>query len=278
MATITQAIKSILNGTKTPTATTSDLKSALGTLYDFVTDLLGTDSANKAAARAALGAIERAGMRNLLINADFRINQRAYISGQITTSTNQYCLDRWRVSTLGQAATFVTDANGRMVTAPAGGIEQIIEGGLIDGGTYAIDWEGTASCTVGGTARTKGATFTLTANTNVAVKFSGGTVTRARLCPNSAAAWETRPLELETALCLRYYERNTASYCYMGVTSGQHTIFFTVPKRITPSVSINNQLLTTSYVSADVDHFVVSSGSTNPHAFFWTADAELTAV
>lgn len=278
MATITDAVKSILNGTKVPMATTSDMKSALGTLYDFFTELLGTNSADKAAARAALGAVERAGLRNILINADFRVNQRAYVSGQVTTAANQYSLDRWRIVTLGQSATFATDANGRIVTAPAGGIEQIIEGGMIIGGTYAIDWEGTATCTVGGTARTKGSTFTLTANTNVAVRFSGGTVTRARLCPNSAAAWETRPLELEAALCLRFYERMTAAYCYMGVTSGQHSVFFTVPKRIAPTVSITNQLLTTSFVSADVDHFVVSSASTNPHAFFWTADAELTAV
>lgn len=46
--------RNILDGTALPV--TSQMKTALGSLRDYCSDLLGTDSSNKAAARAALGA------------------------------------------------------------------------------------------------------------------------------------------------------------------------------------------------------------------------------
>lgn len=47
--------RNIFDGTKSPAPTVADMKGALGTLRDFLSDLLGTDSGNKAASRAALG-------------------------------------------------------------------------------------------------------------------------------------------------------------------------------------------------------------------------------
>lgn len=47
--------RDILDGTKLPATTTSDMKTALGSLRDYLAGLLGTDSTDKAAARAALG-------------------------------------------------------------------------------------------------------------------------------------------------------------------------------------------------------------------------------
>jgi len=46
--------RNILDGTALPV--TSQMKTALGSLRDYCSDLLGTDSGNKAAARTALGA------------------------------------------------------------------------------------------------------------------------------------------------------------------------------------------------------------------------------
>ena len=46
--------RNILDGTALPV--TSQMKTALGSLRDYCSDLLGTDSSNKAAARTALGA------------------------------------------------------------------------------------------------------------------------------------------------------------------------------------------------------------------------------
>jgi hypothetical protein len=145
--------------------------------------------------------------RNKIINGNFNINQRAYVSGTNTTGANQYTLDRWRVVTSGQNITFVADGNGFTVTAPAGGIEQVIEGINIEGGTYVLNWTGTATAAVNGTARAKGESFTLTANTNATVKFSSGTVGLVQLEAGSVATpFEHRNISTETALCRRYYE------------------------------------------------------------------------
>ena len=46
--------RNILDGTKSPATTTSDMKTALGSLRDYLAGLLGTDSTNLVAARAAL--------------------------------------------------------------------------------------------------------------------------------------------------------------------------------------------------------------------------------
>jgi hypothetical protein len=48
--------KNILDGSKLPATTTGEMKSALGTLRDFLFGLLGGDSTDTAGARAALGA------------------------------------------------------------------------------------------------------------------------------------------------------------------------------------------------------------------------------
>lgn len=47
--------KDLLDGSKTPKTSTREMKNALGELRDYLSGLLGTDSADKAAAREALG-------------------------------------------------------------------------------------------------------------------------------------------------------------------------------------------------------------------------------
>lgn len=107
--------------------------------------------------------------------------------------------------TSGQAATFTTTGAGRTVTAPSGGIEQVIEGASIGGGTYVINWTGTASCIVNGVSRVKGSTFTLTAGSNATVRFSSGTVTDVQIEPGQVVtAFELRPAAVELMLCQQY--------------------------------------------------------------------------
>jgi len=122
-----------------------------------------------------------AGFRNLLINGNPTINQRAYVSGTNTTGANQYTLDRWRVVTSGQNITFSDSAGVRTVTAPAGGVEQVIEGGSIIGGTYTLSWTGTATATVNGVACLNGGNVTLTGGADSTVRFIGGTFSLAQL-------------------------------------------------------------------------------------------------
>lgn len=47
--------KNVLDGSKTPKTNTREMKTALGDLRDYLSDLLGTDSSDKEAARIALG-------------------------------------------------------------------------------------------------------------------------------------------------------------------------------------------------------------------------------
>lgn len=158
--------------------------------------------------------------RNLLVNGNFAINQRVYVSGAATGIANQVTLDRWRVVTSGQNLTFGAAAPDRVVTAPAGGIEQIIEAGWIVGGVYALSWTGTATATVNGVAVTNGSqTASLPANTAVTVRFTGGTVGLAQFEPTYVTPYERRPPGVELLLCQREYSKSYAQGTVPGTAT-----------------------------------------------------------
>jgi hypothetical protein len=277
MANLTTAIRSILTGTKTPAATQPEFRAAMATFYDFVTELLGTDSTNKAAARIALGTIDRGGLRNTVINADFRINQRGYAGGA-TVGANQYTYDRWRLITQGTSLSAAADGAGLAVTVPAGGLEQVIEGALIDGGLYSVDWTGTATCTIDGVAALKEASVTLTAGTNVSLKFFGGTLSRVLLTPGATGVWEARPLALELLLALRYFEQPSEYGIFNGGVNSEHTQRFLVAKRSPRTVTVTSQSGSVSLVGGTTngDGFtVVGAGAAGNRIFSWFVDAEL---
>jgi hypothetical protein len=146
--------------------------------------------------------------RNKLMNAQGLINQRNYVSGDATTTANQYTLDRWRVVTSTQNLTFSTTNNVTTFTAPAGGVEQVIEGVNIESGTYVLNWTGTATATVNSIARSKGETFSLTGGSNVTVRFNSGTFSLPQLEKGpTPSSFEYRPIGTELALCQRYFEK-----------------------------------------------------------------------
>jgi len=187
------------------------------------------------------GAGQLAG-RNRIINGQGRINQRGYVSGTATVGANQYTLDRWRVVTSGQSLTFTGTDAGRTMTAPAGGCEQVIEGVNIEGGTYVINWTGAATCTVNGTARGKGDTFTLTANTNATVRMVGGTFTDVQLELGALPTpFERLPISEELGWCERYYETGLLGMtAYQAAGSGfGATVPMRVIKRAVPSVAFS---------------------------------------
>jgi hypothetical protein len=184
----------------------------------------------------------RVGFRNLLHNARFVINQRGYVSGTATTVANQYTLDRWRVVVSGQNVTFADSDNIRTVTAPAGGIEQVIEGINIQSGTYTLNWTGTATATVAGGAVTKGGNVTLTGNVDVTVRFSSGTVSVPQLEPGSVATpAEFLPRALDLSMCQRYFEVAHPSHRVSNQLSGEFvytSASFRVEKRATPTLVV----------------------------------------
>jgi hypothetical protein len=149
--------------------------------------------------------------RNLIINGQGRINQRGYVSGAATIAANQYTLDRWRVVVSGQSLTFTGSDARRTMTAPAGGVEQVVEGENITAfGNYVINFSGSATCRVNGVIRSPGVSFTLPANTNVTVRFESGTFTDVQLEQNGwPSVFEYLPLGVELSRCQRYYFADT---------------------------------------------------------------------
>ena len=182
-----------------------------------------------------------AGFRNDIINGNPTINQRGYVSGTATSGANQYTLDRWRVVTSGQSITWTDSANVRTVTAPAGGVEQVIEGNNIYSGTYTLSWTGTATATVNGTSVAKGGNFSLTGGSNATVKLSSGTFALVQLEPGIVATpFEMRPFGTELALCQRYFETGDLNIRRGSSEAGQgqlEIIRFCVTKRTAPTIA-----------------------------------------
>lgn len=201
----------------------------------------GTGATTAAAARDNLGIGQSISFRNRLINALGVVNQRAYPSGTATTTANQYTVDRWRVVTLGQNLTYSTTANGSTMTAPAGGLEQVIEGNNIEGGVYTLSWTGTATATVNGTSITNGGnTPSLSAGTNVTIRFTGGTVYRPQFEFGTVITpFELRPFGYELSMCQRYYEVGVGNQGGVGsvAVGNQYSIPFKVTKRVAPTIN-----------------------------------------
>jgi hypothetical protein len=148
------------------------------------------------------------GTKNLIINGNPVINQRGYVSGTPTSGANQYTLDRWRVVVSGQSVSWADSAGIRTITAPAGGMEQVIEALNNLGGVHTLSWTGTATATVDGNSVTNGSQVTLTGNTNVTIRLTGGTWSRLQLEPgNFATPFERRQYGAELVLCQRYFQK-----------------------------------------------------------------------
>ena len=195
-----------LDGEKQPTLTAGSI----------TTSLIANNAITSA--KMANGGAEF-GMRNRLINAQGIINQRGYVSGTATSGANQYTLDRWRVVTSGQNLTFTTTNNVTTFTAPAGGVEQVIEGVNLESGTYNLNWTGNATATVGGTSVANGGSISVTGGTNLTIRFTGGTFSLPQFEKGTQATpFEWRPYGQELALCQRYYYKQNTSGANGGYT------------------------------------------------------------
>lgn len=163
------------------------------------------------------------GSRNRLINGNFGINQRSYVSGAATTA-GQYTLDRWKVTGTG-GITFSTTANVTTVTIPSGQtLQQVIEGVNLQSGTHVLSWSGTAQGRIDGGAYGASGAVTATAvgSTNMTVEFNAGTLSLVQLEEGSLASrFEQRPITVELALCQRYLPAFAGTGAALGLFSGQ---------------------------------------------------------
>lgn len=183
------------------------------------------------------------GLVNLLDNAGFQVNQRLYVSGAAVGAPNAYTLDRWRVVTSGQALAWSDSAGVRTVTAPAGGVEQVIEGSRIAADAHTLSWTGTAVATVNGNAVPNGGAVTLAGGANATVRFSNGAVALPQLQRGRIATpFEGRHPAVEFLLCARYCQRIEQVVLFRTTDTGNFaggvTSFGLLTRmRATPSVS-----------------------------------------
>ena len=235
---------------------------------------------------ALLRSSPMAGLRNLVINANPIINQRAYASGAATVVANQYTLDRWRVVTSGQAVSWSDSVGVRTVTAPAGGMEQVIEGTGLIGGPHTLNWNGTATATVNGATVAKRGQVVLQGGTNATLRLTGGSWDRVQLEMGPLATpFEFRPQAAETVLCQRYYENGTAICGYPAYTNAtiQYVPMRVVRKRATPTVGSSGSGLANIFSAAPIAispsdfYFDVRASAAGNCAITlsWAADAEL---
>jgi hypothetical protein len=194
--------------------------------------------------------------RNILLNGNFLINQRVYVSGTATAS-GTYMHDRWKSTTTNSNYTFTQGTPDTTITIAAGTIAQIVEDKNVAGGVYTLSWTGTATARIainGGTTSGSYAASPITtssanAGQTITVEFSTGTLGKIQLEPGAIATpYERQIYSDELVQCQRYcvnYNSATASGLYLRYLFGQNVLTtnlqgaFTlpVPMRITPTLT-----------------------------------------
>ena len=203
------------------------------------------------------------GLRNLLINPNFAVNQRVFAGGSLPSGA--YGFDRWKAGAGGCLLTRATD--GTMTLT--GTLVQVIEAPGLAGQTVTVSVENptsTLSVDVAGAAGTitagsgrRALTLTLpsAATGHVAVMLSGTAASFIRPMASRGAmphGYERLPFGLTLALCQRYYEKSydlaavpggvstagsrltRASLAGQSILDGFATVF-AVRKRATPTIT-----------------------------------------
>ena len=201
----------------------------------------------------AASAYLRPVLKNCIINGNFQVNQRAYVSGA-AVGTGLYGHDRWKMAASGDTYTYATALNVTTVTIPAGKVlQQVIEGNNLQSGMYTLSWTGTAQGKIGaGSYGDSGITGLAVGGTDLTIEFGPGTVSLVQFEAGATkTAFEFRPHGFEELLCKRYYEKsyNAATAPGTATTDGSlafiagkagalsqyGSVKFSVEKRATPT-------------------------------------------
>lgn len=201
------------------------------------------------------------GGKNLLINGDFRINQRAYASAA-TLASGIYGHDRWKGGASGGDYSFTQLKSSTQITVAANKtLIQVVEDTNVVGGSFVLSWSGTCQARYGLNTATPSGSYAAspvliagqTAGTTMSVEFGNGasscTLSTAQLETGSTpSTFEYQPLPVELSKAQRYFEViSSASGGGMGVGVAQAastsravlSITWKVQKRIAPTVTLS---------------------------------------
>jgi len=233
-------------------------RAALEKLQSNDTELYGLAAAN---ASAIADINPYCGLRNLLINGDGRVNQRAFAGGALAANTYGY--DRWRALGAASAITFGTttislqgtncqimespDVGNATVTVSVSNPSGPITVSLQPDGTTVTTATGIIPAGAGLQKVTLPIPATLTGNVFVLLTVAGtvtidGPAKRAGIqleLGSVASPFERRLIPLEMMMCQRYYEARGAYLNGYGAasTSVAFDIPFAVPKRAAPTIT-----------------------------------------
>jgi hypothetical protein len=175
-----------------------------------------THAATKAYVDSAVG-------KNKIINGNFIVNQRVYVTNTETAS-GVYTHDRWKAGSSGCKYTFTTANVPTTITIPASdSLIQVIEGINLETATYTVSWSGTSQGKeAGGTYADSGFTVSCTAGTNLTLEFDDGTLTNVQMEKGSVATpYEHRLYGDELARCQRYYQQFADRHMGLTASSSQ---------------------------------------------------------
>jgi len=223
--------------------------------------------------------------RNLLINGDFRINQREYASGA-TTAANGYTLDRWYTRLATGTFQFSAAPQGQPVTIGTSGVEryfaQVIERANFQPGTHVVSWEGAAKGAIfakGGSAVSYNSSpfiFESSGTVDTVLEFAGeaDTVWNVKVERGTVPTpFSTAPIGQELALCQRYYYNPLLDITNVHALLGQGTADSTtsaripfplsVPMRATPTLVTSGAFGLYNGTTTAVTSIILSSWSTS---------------
>lgn len=159
--------------------------------------------------------------RNLIRNAQLRVNQRVAASGA-SLGVAQYFLDGWASNSATNAVTWTGGESGRVLTIPASKeVYQFIEANDVGAGTYVFGQSGTSLMRIiqgaTDTGMVASGTVTLVAGTQVTVLVGAGTLDRPYLMRGSVAPLVFPDITFSSDLwwSQRFYEK---SYSYATLT------------------------------------------------------------
>jgi hypothetical protein len=232
----------------------------------------------------------RLGPRNTIINGNFGVNQRGYVSGTAIAAA-AYGHDRWKAGAGGCTYTFTATVPDIQVTITAGTLTQVIEGGNIFAAAWRLSWVGTAQARVyqgsptGAYAASPVTVSGLTVGTNTIVEFNAGTLGLAQFEAGSVATpFEHRKYSDNLIDCQRYFK---TGQIYQGMSGQPAGGTFLISASLSPFTRAAPTMVITTNASSNlsgptltssVNMITASGGSvaagTTILNFVWTADAD----